>query len=527
MVPTSTTADSLTNDISEELIIDIPPQESEPVPKLTAERCIYRVPQILRQVNIGAYTPKVISIGPFHHGKEELRDMEMLKLIYYKEFCQRTETKQQDIGRVVANRELEILHCYELSIGFNSEDFMKMVEVDSIFIIEHFFRATAEGENENNNMGRADDTFFNLACKYCWKYLFSHEKQKLPEKEVKHFTDLIRYIYYPSKPETICKEPVSYVYSATKLYETGVRFEKIEEVSFDKIKFKKWEPLGKCQCFSWLLIFLPCLKYFPCMEPMQSLLYLPSFVANNRTEDLFRNIMALEQYHYPSEAYLCNYMVLLDHLINTSEDVELLVDKGIIVNALGSYQEIANMVNRIALEIVEENSCYSDVAKKLRNHYQNGCNRNIGYLKTNETTPRQSSHVTLTASSASSHHSSASSLPSRRTSTTATQIAGAEGFRRSSRRALCFLLWGCAVLCLPKPPPHHTPELSSTEFAGAVRRAWKQTRAAVNHDPKRLLQKLLQLKVYLLLEMYRYLTQDSGPNVATVQLVVILLVQKL
>ena len=59
-------------------------------------------------------------------------------------------------------------------------------------------------------------------------------------------------------------------------------------------------------------------------------------------------------------------MVLLDHLINTSEDVELLVDEGIIVNALGSYQEVANMVNKIALEIVEENSCYADVAKKLR-----------------------------------------------------------------------------------------------------------------------------------------------------------------
>uniref|UniRef100_A0A7N2LSI5 Uncharacterized protein n=1 Tax=Quercus lobata TaxID=97700 RepID=A0A7N2LSI5_QUELO len=55
---------------------------------------------------------------------------------------------------------------------------------------------------------------------------------------------------------------------------------------------------------------------------------------------------------------------------------------------------------------------------------------------------------------------------------------------RCSRRALCFLLWGCAVLCLPKPPLHHTPELTATEFAGAVHGAWKQTGAAVSHDPK-------------------------------------------
>ena len=74
-------------------------------------------------------------------------------------------------------------------------------------------------------------------------------------------------------------------------------------------------------------------------------------------------------------------MVLLDHLINTSEDVELLADNRIIVNALGSYEVVATMVNKIAFEIVEENSCYSDVAKDLKNHYRKGCNRNIGYLK--------------------------------------------------------------------------------------------------------------------------------------------------
>nr|POF14488.1 putative lrr receptor-like serine/threonine-protein kinase [Quercus suber] len=56
--------------------------------------------------------------------------------------------------------------------------------------------------------------------------------------------------------------------------------------------------------------------------------------------------------------------------------------------------------------------------------------------------------------------------------------------RKSSRHALCFLLWGCAILCLPKPPPHHIPKLTATEFVGAVRGAWKQTGAAVSHDPK-------------------------------------------
>ena len=42
---------------------------------------------------------------------------------------------------------------------------------------------------------------------------------------------------------------------------------------------------------------------------------------------------------------------------------------------------------------------------------------------------------------------------------------------------------GCAVLCLPKPPPHHTPEqndFKEEEFT----EAWKQTGVAMSHNPK-------------------------------------------
>ncbi|KAL0007592.1 hypothetical protein SO802_009094 [Lithocarpus litseifolius] len=99
------------------------------------------------------------------------------------------------------------------------------------------------------------------------------------------------------------------------------------------------------------------------------------------TEGLFRNIMAWEQCYYPFAAYLCNYMGLLDYLLNTGEDVELLVEKDIIVNSLGSNEAIAKMVNRLCLEIVEENSCYSELAQKLNKHFDQCCNRNMGLLK--------------------------------------------------------------------------------------------------------------------------------------------------
>ncbi|CAL2240902.1 unnamed protein product [Prunus armeniaca] len=57
------------------------------------KRCIYRVPNKLRKVNEAAYTPQLISIGPFHHGKPELKDMENHKKKYCENFLARSEDK--------------------------------------------------------------------------------------------------------------------------------------------------------------------------------------------------------------------------------------------------------------------------------------------------------------------------------------------------------------------------------------------------------------------------------------------------
>ena len=78
--------------------------------------------------------------------------------------------------------------------------------------------------------------------------------------------------------------------------------------------------------------------------------------------------MALEQCHYPREAYVCNFMVLLDYLTDTREDVDLLIEKKIIVNEIGSNKAVAIMVNKLSLEIAEEKSCYTDLAEELKNH---------------------------------------------------------------------------------------------------------------------------------------------------------------
>jgi hypothetical protein len=69
----------LANNITEML------ERSEP-PPLSPECCICRVPHVIRKLNEEAYTPQVISIGPFHHGNKILETMEMVKVRYFKKF---------------------------------------------------------------------------------------------------------------------------------------------------------------------------------------------------------------------------------------------------------------------------------------------------------------------------------------------------------------------------------------------------------------------------------------------------------
>ncbi|XP_075644145.1 UPF0481 protein At3g47200-like [Castanea sativa] len=406
--------------------------------------CIYNVPNKLREVKEEAYTPKLISIGPVHHNKKEqdnkvqankkeqdhkkeLENMESLKLRYFKEFlCRTTCEGLMKFESIIEKRIEDIRNCYAEEISLpEKEDFVKMILVDSIFVIELFLRTAARKDYEKDDYilskpwleeGIKHDlillenqlpffildelhhhiesspsfhkSFIELACKY---FFHNDNCKNIPkEKEVKHFTDLQRYFYYSPNLDS-SGSIIRHLYSATKLDTAGLNFKKwkkkpseVEDRCLLDIQIKKPDLSEICPSFncSWLLHCLPFLKFFRCLKRMQTSLVIPQFVIDHGTEHIFRNIMALEQCHYPKEAYICNYIVLLDFLINTRDDAELLVDKKIIAHSLGSNKEVAKMVNKLGKEIVEKNSCYHDVALELNKHYKNWWNKNIASLKT-------------------------------------------------------------------------------------------------------------------------------------------------
>ena len=142
------------NQLEEFTIIDIP-QVWDLEPDKQPKCCIYRVPQNLRNVNEDADIPKEISIGPFHHGKENLKNKEELKLRCFLNACYRTKKTQGELARCVQEKELKIRHWYAENFHENSkEDFVKTILLDSIFIIEHLWwtKQYPEGNNIHENV---------------------------------------------------------------------------------------------------------------------------------------------------------------------------------------------------------------------------------------------------------------------------------------------------------------------------------------------------------------------------------------
>ncbi|XP_035546128.1 UPF0481 protein At3g47200-like [Juglans regia] len=451
-----------------ELIIDIPLElEASRCPD---KYCIYRVPKRLREVNNKAYTPRLVSIGPFHHRREELKDMDIQKFLIFKNFCNRTGKSIEDLKCIIRPKEMEIRSCYSETFLLSSEGFLNMILLDAIFILELFCRKSEkeysgsskprEEYSENSKAQEKDSgnskahyqidyilsrpcmergirhdllllenqlpffvlkelyqqyvkpnteekTLLELSCgffgdlyhgwkqesKKCFNGLVNRRSPNFIE--VKHFTDLVRYFFLPlgpnqSSPDSSAENQKEgpkgnqkhLHFTATKLDEAGLKFTTPDSAtSLLDIKFR---PNGCLESFpifnlSWFLSCLPCLKS-TCLVHMQRFLEVPPLLLDDKTDGLFRNLMALEQCHYPDKTDICDYIVLMDDLITTKADVRLLVDKKIIVNELGSSAAVTKLVNNLALEIEESGSLYVKLCGQLNRYCESNWNRLVGTL---------------------------------------------------------------------------------------------------------------------------------------------------
>lgn len=175
--------------------------------------------------------------------------------------------------------------------------------------------------------------------------------------DIRHFTNLRRLIVMRKykTPNVGSPQHEPYVPSLTKLHATGVVL-----VRFEDSSTKKSEIGISCE--------LECKCLLPLVKIKQLVLRIPTLKVYDKTESLIRNVMALEQFHYPYDTQVYNFIDFMDYLIYTDKDVDLLVEKGILRNNNGDYAEIANIFNKLGLWIITSDSNYFGIADRLKKH---------------------------------------------------------------------------------------------------------------------------------------------------------------
>ncbi|KAK8582672.1 hypothetical protein V6N13_069444 [Hibiscus sabdariffa] len=114
------------------------------------------------------------------------------------------------------------------------------------------------------------------------------------------------------------------------------------------------------------------------------MLKIPTLRVEDTTEHIFRNYIAYEQFFRRELTYFSDYVLFMDNLINTSNDVQLLRTNGVIDNWLGDDEAVARMFNRLLDFVWMSNGFYyAEIFKRVNEHCQRRWNRWKATLKKN------------------------------------------------------------------------------------------------------------------------------------------------
>ncbi|KAI7990846.1 UPF0481 protein [Camellia lanceoleosa] len=389
------------------------PSESETinnVEELFTPR-IPRVPPLMRnhENNKGMFDPKVVSIGPYHHGKEELQLVEDIKPKVAKLFLQESGMDMDVdysmiLEKVVDERGVDDPRSYydkRSTDKYSREQFANMMLLDGCFIlaiIEDFFLCAANQESKyddvKNHLGLLlwysahDDILYLLENQLPFQVLNLIMSLKFQEDEgMKSIIAFLKSVIFSdtghilNKDEVIVSETdrkpfhllqlarTKYLnlnlnqslheYSKPKsdVMEYFLSFGSATELKAKGVHFRPNRSLSleriefKSWCFFGRLELHPFLVDPPYKLFMSNMIAY-EMVSCSRTEELV----------------ITSYIDFMQLLIDNQDDVKELRSKHILFNALGSDQEVANVFKEFTI-FGTNVMLYDDVKQRIHVHY--------------------------------------------------------------------------------------------------------------------------------------------------------------
>ncbi|GAB2279624.1 hypothetical protein Dimus_014268 [Dionaea muscipula] len=383
---------------------------------------IYRVPHCLRDpAHKKSYVPQVVSLGPYHHGRLSVQEMEPHKWRALHHILRRHD---QDINIYLdAMKELEekARTCYERPVSWSSEEFVEMMVLDGCFMLELFrgaaggFKALGYAMNDPvfsmrgtvNSIQRDMIMLENQIPLFVLDMLLSLQVGKSDHKGL--VARLALGFFDPLMPT----EPL-----------TGSQRSRLEsshghaiEVPFDPLSddgglhcldvfrrsllHKGVQPLPKQWFRRWshsnTVVDKRRQQLIHCVSDLKNagvkfkkrktdrfwdirfengVLKIPRILVHDGTKSLFFNLIAFEQCHMDSTNDITSYVIFMDSLINSAEDVSHLHYCGIIEHWLGNDDEVADLFNKLCQEVAFDvnDSSLSRLSEQVNSYYNHRWN---------------------------------------------------------------------------------------------------------------------------------------------------------
>lgn len=348
-----------------------------------SNHCIYRIPNHLRKIKRECYQPLFVSIGPYYYQNKTLKSSHELKLRHLQSFLS-FNTRTNGANSKSLGHFIEIIRGYENEIrcyyaekpSLSSNQFIEMVMVDAAFIIYFFMWSCPQFSLRTHPMNNKFDvmiqiqqdlfilenqlpffvlnhlydeafgeaypnlTFKDVTCAFIGETFFpGREASRTTGRDrvkntsnIKHLVDFLNICCLPSKLRyqlpIKTENPLDsdeFPQTVKELKMIGVKFVAEGSENLLDITFS------------------------------EGILRIPTLTLQDCTEAVVRNMSFFEQCYSFHDSYLVDYLFLLDALIQTPEDVQILVQHGIIKHWLGSNEEVAKFFNQITKNLTMRN----------------------------------------------------------------------------------------------------------------------------------------------------------------------------
>ncbi|KAL4607416.1 hypothetical protein ACB092_09G172200 [Castanea dentata] len=336
--------------------------------------------------------PRVVSLGPIHHGKPAYQLTEEYKLMLADKFIGTTGRTVEELYGIIEDNIKELREYYDEKVTqkYSDENLAWMLFVDGCATLQFIDLVVREEVKDfkikDDQVAFVQQDLFLLENQlpyqlldYLMKNIKEEENSKKEEnlrESIQKFINMHSMLYEDTEPPN--DENPIHLLDLLRKRLLGLDDVNDETAQNKETGKEEWQSFRNVQELREVGIHLKsnpssCLrdiKFTKKWNFYPGILQLPLITVDDSTGPMFFNLIAYEMCpDFENDFGITSYICFLDSLIDESKDVIELRKAGILRNLLGSDQEVALVFNEIGTDLVPNPVIYKNVKLQIQEYF--------------------------------------------------------------------------------------------------------------------------------------------------------------